>query len=93
MWAPLVKWLFSIKAAKAGAGVVSGGGLILMAVNMNSATSARLERRIDLQREYVREHVALSIKPIEVNIENIKMNQGETNKMIRDLHNHLINKP
>ena len=77
---------------KVGAGAFSGGGIIFIVVALNTDVNKRVDKSIEIQRAYTREHVELKIEPIRVDIKNIKENQKSIKGTVDKIYSHLINK-
>ena len=78
------------KAAKVGAGAISGGGVLALIFYLNTAVNAKVDKQGIESKSYTQEYVQMAIEPIKTEITNLKKVQDDTKKMVRDIHNYLL---
>ncbi len=91
MWATILGWFMASKGAKATFGATVGGGLLTLILSLHASVNTKIDSQDKTQKAYVKEYVQLSIKPVHVEIINLKKGQDKTQQMLRDISNHLLN--
>ena len=86
MWSLLVSWLVKSKAAKVGAGVASGSGILGLVLGLHYDVTNRIDKVKADRAEYVQ----LVLEPVNREISHVKDGIDETKDMVRDIHNHLL---
>ena len=90
MFSLIKSWIMKSKAAKVGAGALSGGSIIALIFYLNTAVVAKVEKQKIELKDYVKEYVQMAIEPIKTEITNLKDIQKETKEMVRDIHKFLL---
>lgn len=88
MWTIILGWVLKSKAIKVGVGAVGGSGLLALIFNLHADITQRIDREVENRKEYIQ----LVISPLQSEVSNLKDGVNETKVMVRDLHNHLLNK-
>ena len=88
MFAQVLGFIMKSKGAKLGVGALGGSGVLVLVMSLHADITNRIEAQ-DFQQ---RERTILMLAPIETEIANLKSEQRETKDMVRDIHNHLLNK-
>lgn len=88
MWAIVISLLGQANVAKVGATTIGASGMLMLIFTLHGD----LKKTVDAQEVYMKTHVKLVLEPIYIEIKNLELNQSETKIMVRDIHNHLLNK-
>ena len=90
--AKMLGWFMASKGAKVGVGALGGSGLIALVLGLHTDVTKRIDHQQIEQKAYVREYVQLTLKPVQVEIENLRRDSTETKEMVKEIRNHLLNK-
>jgi len=90
--AKMLGWIMASKGAKFGIGAAGGTSLVAMVLGLHTDVTTRIDIQKIEQKAYVREYVQLTMRPVQVEIENLHRNSRETKEMVREIRNHLLNK-
>lgn len=82
----LLKWCFKSKGAKVGGGVLGGSSAIVLVMALHSDVTAKINKQERVQKEYVQ----LTLKPLEVKIENLKTGQKEIKTVVEGIRDYLL---
>lgn len=85
-----VSWFMKNGKATIVTGAASATAIVVLILALNVDTNARIIKSESNQKVYMREYVALSLKPIETSNKHIQAQQKEIKSMIKDIHKHLF---
>lgn len=88
MWTQFFSILAKSKSIKVGLGAAGGSTLIALIFGLHIDVTEKIEDQERKQKEYVQ----MVLRPIEIEIMNMKDDTKETKEMVRDIRNHLLNK-
>lgn len=81
-------WMLKTKAGQGLAVGTASGSLLALIFSLHNDVIGKIEA----QRVERREYVQLVMKPVEVEIKNLKKETVETKELIKDIHKHLLRK-
>jgi putative effector of murein hydrolase LrgA (UPF0299 family) len=85
MFLSAISWIMESKL-KIGAGAASGVGILTLIFNLNTSVLKKVEKH----EAQLKEHVQLVLRPVQIQIKNLREEQKETKKLIMDIHNYLL---
>lgn len=88
----LISLLLSSNAGKASLATIGSGGLLTIMVTLNAETKKEFDQKLLEQKSVIEEKVDLKFEAVKIELKNLDQRQTEANKMLRDIHGHLLNK-